>query len=154
MDFGTYGVAASHAAVGWTEMTTAQMSFPFVIAATLVRRQASLHEFGAAERADARILAQTGKVHVHVDAECDADYPRKRAAKTRIETQDGRVFEHYMPEPYGAASNPLTDAALEEKFLGLVVPVLGDVRAQAVLADLWRIDTLESVAPLAAAMAR
>ncbi len=154
MDFGTYGVAASHAAVGWTEMTTAQMSFPFVIAATLVRRRASLHEFGTAERADARILAQTGKVHVHVDAECDADYPRKRAAKTRIETRDGRVFEHYMPEPYGAASNPLTDAALEEKFLGLAAPVLGDVRAQAVLVELWRIDTLESVAPLAAAMGR
>ncbi len=90
LDFGTYAIAESHAHVGWTEMTTAQMSFPFVIAATLVRRQASLHEFGAAERADPRILAQTGKVHVHVDADCEADYPRKRAAKTRLTTTDGR----------------------------------------------------------------
>ena len=150
MEFGTYAVAASHAAVGWSEMTTAQMSFPFVIAATLVRRQASLHEFGAAERADARILAQTGKVHVHVDPECDADYPRKRAAKTRIETTDGRVFEHYMPEPYGAASNPLTDAALEEKFLGLAEPVLGAAQARAALDALWKIDACADVAEVAA----
>ncbi len=150
MEFGTYAVAASHAAVGWSEMTTAQMSFPFVIAATLVRRQASLHEFGAAERADARILAQTAKVHVHVDPQCEADYPRKRAAKTRIETTDGRVFEHYMPEPYGAASNPLTDVALEEKFLGLAEPVLGAARARTALDALWQIDTSANVADVAA----
>ncbi len=153
MDFGTYAVAASHAAVGWSEMTTAQMSFPFVIAATLVRRQASLHEFGAAERANPRILAQTGKVHVHVDPECDADYPRKRAAKTRIQTTDGRTFEHYMPEPYGAASNPLTDPALEEKFLGLAEPVLGATRARAALDALWRIDTCPNVAEIATLLA-
>ena len=154
MDFGTYAVAASHAAVGWSEMTTAQMSFPFVIAATLVRRQASLHEFGPSERADTRILAQTSKVHVHVDPECDSDYPRRRAAKTRIETTDGRILEHYMPEPYGAASNPLTDDALEEKFLGLAIPVLGEPRARAALAALWKIDEAPSVAPIANMLAR
>ncbi len=150
LDFGTYAVAASHATVGWSEMTTAQMSFPFVIAATLVRGQASLHEFGPAERADPRILAQTAKVHVHIDPECDADYPRKRAAKTRIETTDGRVFEHYMPEPYGAASNPLTNEALEEKFLGLAAPVLGTTRARAALDALWHIETCPDVADIAA----
>jgi 2-methylcitrate dehydratase PrpD len=153
LEFGTYAVAAAHAEVGWSEMTTAQMSFPFVIAATLVRRKASLHEFGAAERVDTRILAQTGKVHVHVDEECEADYPRKRAAKTRIETVDGRVFEHYMPEPYGAASNPLTDAALEEKFLGLAAPVLGAARARMALEALWRIDGCGNVAEVAALLA-
>jgi len=153
LEFGTYAVAAAHAEVGWSEMTTAQMSFPFVIAATLVRRRASLHEFGTAERADGRILAQTGKVHVHVDPECEADYPRKRAAKTRIDTVDGRVFEHYMPEPYGAASNPLTDAALEEKFLGLAAPVLGAARARAALDALWTIDTCANMAEVAALLA-
>jgi 2-methylcitrate dehydratase PrpD len=150
MDFGTYAVAASHAEVGWSEMTTAQMSFPFVIAATLVRRRASLHEFGAEERTNGRILAQTGKVHVHVDPECDADYPRKRAAKTRLETTDGQVFEAYMPEPYGAASNPLSDAALEEKFVGLAAPVLGAARAQAALAALWDVEHCEDIGALAA----
>ncbi len=149
IDFGTYAIAESHAHVGWTEMTTAQMSFPFVIAATLVRRRASLHEFGPAERADARILAQTGKVHVHVDPECDADYPRKRAAKTRLATTDGRVFETYFAEPYGAASNPLTDTALEQKFLGLAEPVLGAGRARAALDALWRIDRMTDISPVA-----
>ena len=150
LDFGTYAVAASHAAVGWSEMTTAQMSFPFVIAATLVRRQASLHEFSPAERANPHILAQTAKVHVHIDPECDADYPRKRAAKTRITTTDGRILEHYMPEPYGAASNPLTDAALEEKFLSLAQPALGTPRARTALDALWHIDTCPDIATIAA----
>ncbi|SDB47298.1 MmgE/PrpD family protein [Belnapia rosea] len=153
VEIGSYAVAASHAAVGWSEMTTAQMSFPFVIATALQRRRVTLADFGAAERADPAVLGLTPRIHVTTDAECDAEYPRRRSAKVRLRLADGRSFDRYVPEPYGAASNPLTDAALEEKFLGLAEPVLGAARARDALAQLWRIEEVADIRPLAELLA-
>jgi 2-methylcitrate dehydratase PrpD len=153
VEIGSYAVAAAHGKVGWSEMTTAQMSFPFVIATALVRRRVTLADFGAAERSDPAVLALTGRVNAFVDAECDADYPRRRAAKVVLRLKDGRSFDRYVPEPYGAASNPLTDEALEEKFLGLAAPVLGEARAREALSMLWTVDELPSVAHLAELLA-
>ncbi len=153
VEIGTYAVAAAHGGVGWSEMTTAQMSFPFVIATALVRGQVTLADFGDAQRADPAVLALAPRVKVGVDAACDADYPRRRAAKVRLHLRDGRSFERYVPEPYGAASNPLTDAALEQKFLGLAAPVIGEARARAGLEQLWRIDDLADIRPVAELLA-
>ena len=133
---GTYAVAASHAGIGWSEMTTAQMSFPFVVAMALVRGHVGLHDFDDAARADAAVVATvTQRIHVRVDPQCDADYPRLRAAVVTVETTDGRTFERYVAEPYGAASNPLSDAVLDAKFLDLASPVIGDEQARAGVGD-------------------
>jgi len=153
VEIGTYAVAAAHAAVGWSEMTTAQMSFPFVIATALLRGRVGLADFGAEQRADPAVLALTSRIHVEIDAACDADYPRLRAARLALITRDGRRFERYVPEPYGGVSNPLDDAGISDKFLGLATPVLGAARAEAALEQLWRIDTLADVAPLAEGLA-
>jgi len=153
VEIGTYAVAAAHAAVGWSEMTTAQMSFPFVIATALLRGRVGLADFGAGQRADPAVLALTPRIHVEIDAACDADYPRRRAARLALITRDGRRFERYVPEPYGGVSNPLDDAGISDKFLGLATPVLGAARAEAALEQLWRIDRLADVAPLAEGLA-
>lgn len=153
IEIGTYAVAAAHGGVGWSEMTTAQMSMPFVLATALVRGRVTLDDFGPAERADQAVLALTPNIRTHVDAECDADYPRRRAAKVTLRTTDGRSFDRYVPEPYGAASKPLTDEALEEKFLGLAIPVIGEARARAALAQLWKVDELADIRPLAELLA-
>jgi len=150
---GTYAVAASHAAVGWSEMTTAQMSFPFVIAMALARRHVGLHDFGDADRADPVVLAMTKRIHVDVDAQCDTDYPRLRAAKVEVIAQDGRRFNRYVAEPYGAASNPLSDAVLETKFMDLAAPAIGEGQARSGLDMLWRIESLTNAGAVAAALA-
>jgi len=150
---GTYAIAASHAAIGWSEMTTAQMSFPFVVAVALVRGHVGLHDFDDAARADAAVNAMTMRIHVGIDAQCDMDYPRLRAAKVEVETTDGRRFKRYVPEPYGAASNPLSDDVLAAKFIDLAGPQIGQARAQAGLDMLWRIETLGDVTTLLQALA-
>ena len=150
---GTYAIAASHAAIGWSEMTTAQMSFPFAVAVALVRGHVGLHDFDDAARADPAVNAMTSRIHVSVDTQCDTDYPRIRAAKVEIETTDGRRFERYVPEPYGAASNPLSDEVLNTKFIDLASPQIGSARAQAGLDMLWQIETLGDVGTLLQALA-
>ena len=147
---GTYAVAASHAAIGWTEMTTAQMSFPFCVSVALARGHANLHDFDDAARADPAVLALTRRIEVGVDSQCDTDYPRLRAAKVEVRTRDGRRFDRYVAEPYGAASNPLNDTVLDTKFRELAGPQIGAEKAQLGLEMLWRIEDLADVRMLAA----
>lgn len=153
VDIGSYAVAAEHGDVGWSEMTTAQMSIPFTVATALVRGRVTLADFGDAERRDPAILGLTGAIRTTVDAECEAIYPRKRGAKVKVTTTDGRVLERTVMEPFGSASNPLTDAGVAEKFLGLAAPRLGEARAQQALDMLWKVDELADIAPLAEALA-
>ena len=150
---GTYAIAASHAAIGWSEMTTAQMSFPFAVAVALVRGHVGLHDFDDAARADPAVNAMTQRIHVTVDAQCDTDYPRLRAAKVEVEATDGRRFDRYVAEPYGAASNPLSDEVLNAKFIDLASPQIGQARARAGLDMLWQIETLGDVRTLLQALA-
>ena len=41
---------------------------------------------------------------------------------------------------------PLSDAELEEKYLELAAPVLGEARARALLGRLWRLDSETTLA--------
>lgn len=149
VEIGSYRVAATHGGVGWTEMTTAQMSIPFVVATALHRGRVTLADFGEAERRDPAIIGLAGRIATDVDAECEEIYPRKRGAKVAVTRSDGSVLRRTVMEPYGSASKPLTDEAVAEKFLGLAAPRLGQARAEEALALLWRVDELTDIAPLA-----
>ncbi|ONG53259.1 hypothetical protein BKE38_12820 [Pseudoroseomonas deserti] len=154
VDIGSYAIAAAHGAVGWSEMTTAQMSFPFVIATALRQGRVSLQDFSAAHRADPATLALTDRIRVAVDPGCEADYPNKRSAQVTLTTRDGRSLHRYVPEPFGGARNRLSDEGISTKFLDLAAPVLGTAAAQAVLDRLWTIETEKTVGPVLAALAR
>lgn len=64
-----------------------------------------------------------------------------------VTTPRGR-FTRMAEEALGSRLVPLSDAGLNEKFLGLVAPVLGETRAQELLQRLWRIDAIPDVTPL------
>jgi hypothetical protein len=59
--------------------------------------------------------------------------------------RDGRVLTHLQPTRKGDPEQPLTDDELEQKFLELAAPVLGQAAAAALLARLGRIDTLDAL---------
>ncbi|MHA1114304.1 MAG: MmgE/PrpD family protein [Alphaproteobacteria bacterium] len=151
VEVGTYAIAADHAETGWDDMASAQMSFPFVLANAMLGNDLGLAEFGDEARADGRRHALCAKVRIATDAECDADYPDKRAAKTRLTTTAGTVHERYVPEPYGAPANPMSDAALTAKFHGLADPVLGADKAALIEKMVMAMETLSDAAALAEA---
>lgn len=150
---GTYAVAAAHADSGWDNMATAQMSFPFVMATGLGKRQVTLHDFDAAARQNGNTIADCAKIEVAVDAECDADYPRLRPAKVAVVTSDGRRFENAVDEASGDYLYPLDDATLGAKFTGLVTPVLGAAGAGAALDTLWRLEGVAGAKSIAEMLA-
>ena len=89
--------------------------------------------------------ALMNRIFVSVDPEIDAAFPGRRAARLEIETRDGRRGEYFQPNRKGDPELPLTDRDLEAKFIELVVPVLGQDKARALLDRLWAIDRVGRV---------
>ena len=73
---------------------------------------------------------------------CDTS---QRAARVEIETTDGRKLSHFQETRKGDPEMPLSDAELNDKYVELVAPVLGDAGARALLKDLWALETLKNV---------
>jgi 2-methylcitrate dehydratase PrpD len=86
-----------------------------------------------------RYTIDDGKVH-GLDSTTDVE----------VETARGKFKLHVEHTP-GSADWPMTDADRREKFLGCAVPVLGEVRAESLLAQLRDCATLADVGVIARA---
>jgi len=72
-------------------------------------------------------------------------------ARVTITLRDGTHLEKYVEHAIGSLENPLSDAALELKFLDLADGVLPSAQARRVLDLCWNVEKLESAAELAQA---
>jgi 2-methylcitrate dehydratase PrpD len=68
-----------------------------------------------------------------------------------VTLKDGRRFEKFIEHVVGSVEKPMSDAALEGKFLDLADGVLPQARARALLALCWRIEELTGAAEVAQA---
>jgi 2-methylcitrate dehydratase PrpD len=118
----------------------ARFSFPYVVATALVHGSVRLSAYDADRLADPATRRLMALTEVVADPELDAQFPRQRGARVRIETSDGRVFEHLQPNRKGDPEEPLTDAQLSGKLLELASPVIGEQSAQQLLQRLWSIE--------------
>lgn len=75
---------------------------------------------------------------------------RKDQAHATLVATDGRRFEAAVAHASGTVDNPMSDAALERKFLGNAAEALGDARAREVAARIWRLDAMEDARDLLA----
>jgi 2-methylcitrate dehydratase PrpD len=125
-----------------------RFSTQFTVATMLLHGAVRLEAFAEARLADPAIRALMPRVSVHLDPECEAAFPAQRSAKVTIRLRDGRVLFRHQPTRKGDPDAPLSDAELDEKFLELAAPVVGEAPARALLAQLWRGATLPGVVPL------
>jgi 2-methylcitrate dehydratase PrpD len=75
-----------------------------------------------------------------------------RAAIVEIATSDGRHFKILVDRVPGAPYNPLSPSQVEEKFLSLSIPALGEPRSQSVVRTVRNLETHPDVASLAELM--
>jgi 2-methylcitrate dehydratase PrpD len=85
------------------------------------------------------------KIEVVADPELSKGYPVQRAAQAEIETNDGRTLTHFQPTRKGDPELPLSDEEVNDKFLELATPVIGEASARSLLQELWRIEKLATV---------
>ena len=133
---------------GYEDPTTpaeGRFSLKYVVATALVHGSVRLAAFEPARMQDQVTRALMKKIEVTIDPALDAAFPDQRAARVIIDTVDGRSADYLQPARKGDPELPLTDRDLEDKYLELASPVLGDAAAKGLVAKLWKLETLPNV---------
>src|SRR5262245_39558389 len=123
----------------------AKVSLPYVVAHALVYGPVRLDAYGPEKLANPAIRDLMKKTELTADPEMSKAFPRQRAARVEIELADGRRLTHFQETRKGDPEMPLTDADLDDKFIELAAPVVGEPAARTLLAELWRLEQLPSV---------
>lgn len=144
-----------HTHSGWRYqpegITAAQMSIGYGVARMLMEGTLEARHFTDEQVADPDTVAFAGRVTVVPDEALDALGPDRRyAASIDITTTDGRTLHGRIDDRPGNTSNPLSDDHLRRKFHSLADPAIGAESAQRVEAMVDSIESLGSVADLAA----
>ena len=149
----TYRIAAEHAATGWEDFASSQLSFRYLMALALKYRNIKFDYFSDAVRGDPGWAALAAKFQISAPHEIDRLYPKLRPARVTVTTARGK-FVRQADEALGSRLVPLDDTGLKAKFHGLVAPVHGDERARDLARRLWTVEELADVTPLIEALAK
>lgn len=148
VDVGTYQAAMPHATMGWESLTSAQLSFPYVMAAALRTGAIALDTFADAARQNPQVIADTAKICIAEDAECCASYPRQGPARVTVKLTDGSTRTIYVADPGGCPELPMSDAALFDKFRMMVAGRHARSVADRLIDMVWSIESASSIRPL------
>ncbi len=135
---------------GYESPTTpaeARFSLKYVVATALTHGSVRFAAFEPARMNDPATRELMAKIEVTIDPELDAAFPQQRAARVAITARDGRQEEFLQPTRIGDPEAPLSDAQLDEKYLELAVPVIGESKAKALLQKLWTLEAEKSLKP-------
>jgi len=129
-----------------TDMAGALFSAYYNVASAAVRRRLTLDELTPAALNDPVVQTLAKKVTYAVDAE--TTFPRHYSGAVEIVTMDGRTYSDREDVNKGSAEKPLSQAEIEAKFMDNACRVLSKPRAEALLAALLAIETVEDVGKL------
>ena len=116
-------------------------------AVALIDGAAGTAQYSDARAADPTVAALRRTVKPVAD-----DTLRKDEAYASV-VAGGRRHEAHVAHASGAAANPMSDAAIEAKFLANATPVIGADSAKRAAAQVWALDTLPDLRPLIALLA-
>lgn len=125
----------------------AQFSLSFCVAAAAARRSLTPREFEPEALADARILALADRVQVTADPAYTAEFPAHTPARVTVRTARGS-FTREVRDPLGDPERPLSDGALEAKFLGLATQALSFEEATLLLERVREMGQLPAIEDL------
>jgi 2-methylcitrate dehydratase PrpD len=116
----------------------ARFSLRYVVATGLTHGSVRLAAFENERIENPETRALMKRIRVALDPQLDAAFPAQRAARVAIQAR-GRREEHFQPTRIGDPDAPLSDAQLDEKYLELAIPVIGEEKARQELARLWQL---------------
>ncbi len=113
-------------------------SIPYCLAMWLLKREVDVHAIANESPLDPAILQVASRISVEVDPLLEPVYPKGRPSLVRVSTTDGRVYEAFVSLPRESA----TDEDLRNKFLRATEPVLGRSKAQDLLPQILRLESI------------
>jgi 2-methylcitrate dehydratase PrpD len=106
-------------------------------------RGAGIVQFSDARASAPDVVALRGKI----EATTDEGF-RKDQAHATLVTTSGERIEARIAHASGTVDNPMSDRAIENKFLANAAPVVGEERARQIAATAWKLDKLGDVREL------
>jgi 2-methylcitrate dehydratase PrpD len=121
----------------------ARFSLPFAVSLAALRGSVGPEQFTPAALADEELWGFAERVRVVADPDLTARYPAERGAVVTLRLADGAERSARVVHPRGEPENPVSSEELAAKFLVNARPVLGDHRANQVLALVRRLPELQ-----------
>jgi 2-methylcitrate dehydratase PrpD len=90
------------------------------------------------------------KVEVKGEIKLDPYFPRSWPGRVKIGLKNGLSHTREIIIPKGESENPMSRSEVEEKFLSLATPLLGDARARSVIDEVQGLEERDSLDPLLA----
>ena len=144
VDIGLYAVGAhGHDHKRANNLLEAQMSAPCAAAIALKYGRVNALDFEPARFENSQMQNLLSRISVTVDPECERIYPTTRSGVVRVTLNDGTALECRILDPRGEGAHPLSDDDLTRKFRDNCRPLIGDDRAEAILAAAWNFDTAD-----------
>ena len=125
----------------------------YVMAVTALRGKIDLASFEDEYLQSEQVRWLMAKVKVSASAELERYFPKYWPGRVTVKLAGGHEHTAQIIAPKGESENPMTRQDVEEKFLGLAAPVLGDEKARAVIEEASLLDRRESLSPLLGALA-
>lgn len=118
----------------------AKFSVQHTTALALLNGKVSYRDFTDEAAGDARIAALCDRVSIVVDPDLAKDQ-----AIVRLRLNNGQILTETIDHALGGLKNPMSDSAIEDKFMDLAVPSLGDEGARRLVNLCWDIGGLKDI---------
>jgi 2-methylcitrate dehydratase PrpD len=87
------------------------------------------------------------KVEIIGSSELDRHFPEYWSGRVTVKV-GGKIYSEEVIIPKGEIGNPMARDEVEQKFLSLATPIVGDARARAVIDEVGSLDRRDSLEPL------
>jgi 2-methylcitrate dehydratase PrpD len=120
----------------------------YVMAVTAVRGKMDLTSFDQKFLEDSKVSNLMAQVKVKGEIGLDRYFPQSWPGRIKLILADGTSLVEEVIVPKGESENPMSAPELEEKFLNLAAPVLGEPGARAVIREVDALSERESLTDL------
>ena len=124
---------------------TADHSMPYTVAVALTHGSVEQEHFDQRYLADEKLLDLVSKVKVQVSEEANRRAPEAMLCHLEVVTGSGQRFSSDVAYHKGHYKDPLSDAEVGEKFRAQCNGLLSEVRTNALLDRLWRLETVDEM---------
>lgn len=134
----------------WRPQTreTADHSFPYCVAVTLLDGKVTLRSFEAKRLADPVLHELIQKVRVVPQPEFVGCYPQAMTTRLTVRTKAGKDYVNQVDYPLGHPKNRMSDHEVEDKFRRLAAGKLDRAHTKKVIDLVWGLDQLSDISAL------
>ena len=127
---------------------TADHSLPYCIAAAVVNRELTPHQFSPESLKDARILATVPKVKAVLEPTFESRFPAEQPCKILIKLTNGNTYTKERAYPKGDPRDQMSTEELKRKFSVLAENILDLKQQEAVFEAIQHLENLEKISDL------